>query len=64
MSFSEDESLVQVETKFEDNPEKIDWFFVTAGKSVAPGVLHTHISHFKFYRAGGSKDDLHLYFTC
>lgn len=66
MSFSEGESLSDQAPirKVEEEPEKINWFFVKTGKSVPPGVLHSHNSHFKFYRAGKSKDGVHLYFTC
>ena len=67
MSCSEEDSVVDsdnVPRKFEPDPQKVEFFFTMTGKSIPPGVLHSHGSYFKWYRAGKSKDGRHLYFTC
>ena len=66
MSFSEEESFQDTGTASnrEDDIEKIDYIFVKTGKSKAPGVLHTHGSHFKFFKHGQSKDGNLFYYNC
>lgn len=67
MSCSEEDSVVDsdnVPRKVEPEPHKVEFFFTMTGKSIPPGVLHSHGSYFKWYRAGKSKDGRHLYFTC
>ena len=67
MSFLEEESFQEGDkapTKFEPDSSKIDFLCVCTGKSAPPGVLHTHGSHFKYFKHGKSKDGLYIYFNC